>query len=104
MVQAVLITNQRVGDAAQIQESIPIRIVARYPGDLNGQNQSNLAKGNFRGHCRESTALDYTGSGLSKIFIYDLYMLLGPTQTNCPVNQLILSIGRLTVAFNLGGC
>ena len=50
MVESVLIADEGVGDAAQIQEPIPVGIVPRHPGDFDGENEPDVAQPHLSRH------------------------------------------------------
>ena len=43
MVKTILVADQCVGDTTQIQEAVPVRIVAGYSGDFNGKDETDVA-------------------------------------------------------------
>ena len=92
-----------VGHAAQIEQAIPVSIVARYTGDFQSQHDSHVAESHFGCHARESRTLGPTGTGQTKIFINDDYLVFGPAQLTGFVEQRILARGRLPVVLDLRG-
>src|SRR5258708_16273394 len=57
MIDAVAIPDQRVGDAAEIKQAIPVSIVARHTGDFEAEHDAGVAEGHFRGHACEPRTL-----------------------------------------------
>ena len=54
MIDAVAISDQRVGDAAEIKQAIPVGIVARYTGDFQAEHDAGVAERDLRGHACEA--------------------------------------------------
>src|SRR5712691_12601948 len=54
MVEAVAVSDQRVRNAAEIEEAIPVGTVARHAGDLQGEHDADVAEGHFRGQTCEA--------------------------------------------------
>jgi len=57
MIDAVGIGDQRVSEAAEIEQAIPIGIVAGEAGDLESENDPDVAKCDLRGEPRKTTSL-----------------------------------------------
>jgi len=75
MIDTVGIGDQRVSDAAEIEQAIPIGIVAGEAGDLESENNPDVAKCDLRGEPRKTTPLVDTGSGNTEVFIDDDHLL-----------------------------
>src|SRR6516164_3949952 len=57
MIDAVAISDQSVGHAAEIEQAIPVGMVARQAGDFQAEHDSRTAQSDFRGEVREAGAL-----------------------------------------------
>src|SRR5215472_10489636 len=101
MIDAVAITDQSVSHAAQIEQAIPVSMVARHAGDFQSQHDAHTAQGNFGRHARESRTLGPSRTGETQIFINDDYLVFGPTQLIRFVDQRILASGGLPVVLDL---
>ena len=77
MVETVAISDQSVGHAAQIEQAIPIGIVARQAGDFETEQDSHMAENNFGGHMCEPGTLHNAGTGETKIFVNDDHLFFG---------------------------
>jgi hypothetical protein len=42
MIDAIVVANQSIGDAAQLEQAIPVGIVARQPGDFETEHDSDM--------------------------------------------------------------
>src|SRR5258708_280332 len=101
MIDPVAISNQRIRHAAQIEQTIPVGVVARETGDFESEHDAHVAQRHFRGHAGESGALHRSGAGKAKVFINDDHLFLGPPQFAGPFHQSILTRRRLPVVLHL---
>ena len=54
MIDAVGIADQRVGQAAEIEQAVPIGVVAGQAGDLEAEHDADMAEGDFGGEPGEA--------------------------------------------------
>jgi len=102
MIDAVAIPDQRVGDAAEIKQAIPVSIVARHTGDFEAEHDAGVAEGHFRGHACEPRTLGESGAGHAQVFVNDDHLFLDPTEFLGLLEQRILARGGLAVVLDLG--
>ena len=57
MIDAVAIADQRVGHAAEIEQAIPVGIIARQAGDFQSEHDAHVPERDFGGHVSEAGAL-----------------------------------------------
>src|SRR6202043_2979691 len=62
MIDAVGIADEGVGEAAQIEQAIPIGVVAGEAGDFEAEHDADMAEGDFSGGPGEAIALAEAGS------------------------------------------
>jgi hypothetical protein len=62
MVESILISDQGVGDAAQIEESIPIGVIAGHPGNLDGKDYADMTQCDLGGHRGKTAPIRCPGS------------------------------------------
>ena len=103
MIEAVQIADERVGDATQLEESIPFGVVACDARGFQTEDDAHLAHGHFMGHMGKTVASDEARAGVSQVFIDHLDLRFGPAQQRGALAQLVLPLGRLTVEKHLGG-
>ncbi len=103
MVDAVAVADQSLGDAAEIEQAIPIGIVACHARDFQREHDADVAERNFRSHARKSRALGESGAGYTQVFVDDGHLLLGPTEFPCFLDQSMLARGGLAVVLDLIG-
>src|SRR5271157_6171401 len=97
MVDAVAISDQGVGDAAEIEQAIPVGIVARNAGDFEAEHDAGVAERYFRGHACEPGTLGESGAGQAQVFVDGDHLFLGPTELLRLLEQSILTRGGLAV-------
>jgi hypothetical protein len=93
MVQAVLIADQGVADAAQVQELIPVGVVAGDAGDLDRQDQPDVAQGHFGDHRGQPAAAGRGLGRLGQVLVDHLDLPPVPTQGHGAIHQLVLAVG-----------
>ncbi len=103
MVEAVTVSEQRVGHPGQIQQPIPVGIVPGKTGNLQRQNNTHLTQANHRGQLREPRTAGRAGATAAQISVDDPHRLPWPPQTDRPFLQRVLPVGGLGVAFHLTG-
>src|SRR5215469_9484545 len=103
MIDAVAVSHQSIGHAAQIEQAIPVGIVACQAGDFQSEHDSRAAHSHLRGQVCEAGALDPPRTRPAQIFIDDDHLFFGPAQLADFFHQIILASGGLAVVFNLRG-
>jgi hypothetical protein len=101
MIDAVVIANQRVGDTAQLQQAIPIGIVARQSGDFQTEDDAHVSQGNLTGQANKPGPFIGGGTGEPEVFIDDDHLLPGPAQFASLVGQGVLTSGGFAVMLHL---
>ena len=101
MVETVAVSDQRVGHAAEIEQAIPVGIVARHAGDFQAEHDADVAEGHFRGQACEAGALGESGARHPQVFVNDDHLFFGPTQLAGFLDQSILASGGFAVVFDL---
>jgi len=103
MIDAVAISHQSIGNAAQIEQAIPVGIVACQARDFQSEHDSRAAHSNFCSQVREAGALDPSRTRPAQIFIDDDHLFSGPAQLADFFHQVILASRGLAVVFDLRG-
>src|SRR5882724_12525949 len=80
MIDAVSIANKRVGEAAEIEQAVPIGIVASEAGHFETKHDADMPERDFGGETREAAAFDDACAGQAKIFVDHDDMLRGPAK------------------------
>jgi hypothetical protein len=67
VIEAVLVADQRVGQRADLQQPVPVGVVARQPGDLQAEHDPRVAQAD-RGHqVLEALAVGRRRAGLALV-------------------------------------
>ena len=103
VVDAVGIADQGVGHTAQIEEAIPVGVVAREARDLEAQDEADLRQRDVGGEPREADALSDAGAGEAQVFVDDRDLLTMPAEGDRAMDEGILPLGRLAVVLDLRG-
>src|SRR5712691_1443346 len=101
MVDAIVVANESIGDTAELQQAIPIRVVPREARNFQSENDAHVSQGDFAGEASEPGALVGGGTGQPQIFIDDDHLLFGPTQLSGPIGQGVLAGSRFAVMLDL---
>src|ERR1700756_4926851 len=90
MINAVVVTNESIGDAAQFQQTIPIGVVPREARNFQSENDAHVSQGDFAGEASAPGAPLGGGTGQPEIVIDDDHLLFGPTQLSSSIGQGVL--------------
>jgi hypothetical protein len=102
VIHPIGVGDQRVARASQIQQPVPRAVIAGQPGDLQRDNDPDLAQRHL-GHQRlKPRPLPQRRARHTKIGVDDPDLATGPAQHYGPFHQVILSGGGLGVALELG--
>lgn len=102
-VKAVAIADPGVGHAAEIEQAIPVDVVARQAGDFQAEHDAHPAESDLRGEAGEPGALRPSGARYPQVFVDDDHLVAGPAPLTGFLDQRILAGGGLAVIFDLGG-
>src|SRR4249919_1987906 len=69
MIDAVGIADEGVGEAAEIEQAIPVGVVAGEAGNFEAEHDPDMAEGDFGSEPGEAVALDDTGTGKPEVFV-----------------------------------
>jgi hypothetical protein len=102
MVDAIGVGDQGVGHPCQIQQPVPIGIVAGQPRALQRQHDPDLSEPDLGRQLREPRSASRGGSRQPQVLIDYAHRTARPPQRLRPRDQVVLTSRRLTVAFDLG--
>jgi hypothetical protein len=103
VIDAVGIADERVGETAEIEQAIPVGVVAGEAGDLETEHDADMSKRNFCREPPEAAALDDAGAGKPEVFVDDDDLLRRPAERGRPSGQGILALRRLAIVLDLRG-
>lgn len=101
MIDAVGISDQRVGEAGKIDEAMPIGVIARKPRHLETEHKTNAGECNLGGEARKSGTRDGARAGKAEILIDDENAILGPAEFAGLSGERILALRRFAIVLDL---
>ena len=101
MIDAVGVGDQGVGHPGQVEQPVPVGVVAGQPGALQAQHDPDLAHADLGGQLREPGPAGCRGAGDAQVLVDHGDRGAGPAQLLSPADQVVLAGGRLAVAFHL---
>ena len=104
MIDAIVVANESVGDAAEFEQAIPIGVVPRQARDFQTEDDSHVGQRNFAGEASEPGSLVGAGAGEPEIFIDDDDLLLWPAELTGSIGQGVLAGGGFAVMLDLARC
>ena len=102
VIDAVGVADQGIGETAEIEETIPVGIVAGEPGDLETEHDADLPEGDLGGEPGEAAARSKSGAGDAEILVDDGDLLACPAELGGAGDQGVLPRGRFTIELDLG--
>ena len=63
MVNTIAVSDQSISDATEIEQAIPVGIIACHTRDFEAEHNTDTAQSHLRGHAAESGAFGESGSG-----------------------------------------
>ena len=101
VIQPVGVADHRVGHAAQIQQPVPVDVVARQAGYLQAEHQPGVPERDLRRQPREPRALRHPGAGDPEIVVDHHHLLAREPELDRALDQRVLAGGRLDVSLEL---
>ena len=102
MIDAIVVANESVGEAAEFEQAIPVGVVPRQARDFQTENDSHMGQRDFAGQASEPGSIVGAGAGEPEIFVDDDDLLLRPAELTGFLSQGVLSRGGFAVVFDLG--
>lgn len=101
MVDTVSVGDQRVGHPRQIQQPIPVGVVAGQLGHLQRQHDPHLPEPDLGGQFGKPRSASRAGPAHTQVVVDHSDRAARPAQLLCPGGQVVLASGGLDVAFHL---
>ena len=101
MIDAGLVADQGIGDPAQVQEPVPLGRGPGQPGDLQGQDDTDLPERDLLGQLGEPGPGRQPRPAHAQVSVDDADRAARPAQRVGPAHQVVLAQGRFTVTFDL---
>ena len=101
MIDAIAIADQRVSEAAEVDEAVPIGIVACQARHFETEDDADMPERDFRREPGEARAFDGAGARPAEVFIDDNDLRRRPAERGSLGSQGILALRRLAIVLNL---
>src|SRR2546425_2856743 len=101
MIETVGIADQGVRHGTQIEQAVPVGIVACQTRDFEAQHNAYQSHRNGGNEAGKSGTLVSAGTGQAEIFVDDGDLFAWPAQFNGAISQRILPFGGFTIVFHL---
>ena len=103
MIDAVGVPDQRVGETGEIDEAVPIGVVAGEPRHLETEHEPDAGECDLSGEARKSGACDRAGAGKAEVLVDDENAILGPAEFARFAGKCILPLRQFAIVLDLRG-
>ncbi len=103
VVDSVGIADQGIRHGAQVEEPVPVGVIARQARDLKAEHDAHPGEGDLRGQPREARALGGPGAREAQILVDDRDLFAMPAEVDRAMDEGVLPLRRLAVVFDLRG-
>ena len=104
MIEPIGIRDERIDETTQVEQVVPLTIVAGHARDFGGYDDADVAQSHLGDESIESDAsYASTAPTYSKVFIDHHYLRSRPAQLGGPLHQTILQALALLVVQDLAG-
>lgn len=97
IVEPFAVGDQNPEQRAQVEELVPVPIVARQPRRVETDHQAGVAEADLGDQPAEALALDAARTGLAEIVVDDMHALGRPAERDGAIDEAILQLGALLV-------
>ena len=97
VIEPVLVADQRAGQRADLQQPVPVGVVAGQPGDLQAEHDPGPAHADLGDQALEPFPVGGRRAGLALVDVDDDDLVGGPAQRDRPLPQRVLAGGGLGV-------
>src|SRR5215469_16269041 len=103
MIDAIGIANERVGQASEVDETVPIGVIAGEPRDLETEHKTHPCECYFGGEVSKARSPHRAVTGEAEILIDDNDSILRPTELTGLGRERILPLRRFAIVLDLSG-
>ena len=101
VIKAVLVADQRRGQRADLQQPVPVGVVAGQPGHLQAEHDPGPAHADLGDQVLEPFPVGGAGTGVALVGVDGDDLRRGPAQRRSPMPQRVLPGGGLGVVEDL---
>jgi hypothetical protein len=103
VIEPIAVADQGVGEAAQIEQAVPLGVVAGEPGNLDAEQDADVAEGHLGGQVGEAGSVHNAGCRQPQVVLHELDLVAAPAEFDGAIDESVLAAGRFGVAFELAG-
>ena len=92
MIDAIGIADQCIGKAGEIDEPVPIGVIASEPLHLEPEHKTDACERHFGGETGKARSRDRAGTGKAEILVNDNDSILRPAKLTCLGRKRILTL------------
>lgn len=101
IVQAFAIGNQHTKQRTQLEQLMPIPVVARETRRIQAHDQAGFTQTYFRDQHLKALPISAGRSGFAEIVVDNVNPFAWPTEQNCSLDQAILQLSAFLVMADL---
>lgn len=90
IVETFAVGNDDAEERAQIEELMPVAVVAGKPRGIEADDETGIAQSDLGNQLLEAHPIDGPGSGFAKIFVDDLHTLMRPAKSYRAIDETVL--------------
>src|SRR5215469_619262 len=103
MIDTISITDKGIGGAAEVEQPIPVGVIARQARDFQSQDNAHAPERDFSGHVSKAGALGQPRARDAEVLVKNFDLLALPSQLCGAFGQPVLALGGFTIVFDLCG-
>ena len=104
VIQAVLVPDEATGESVQLEQSLPVGVIARQARDLQSQNDTGVAERDLADQMLKAIAVISVFPEDTQVVVDDVNALVRPPERDCAITQGVLTLGALDVLQDLPWC
>src|SRR5215217_7284485 len=101
IVEAFAIGNEHPKQGAQLEQLMPVAVVACEPGGVEADDQARVAEPDLGDELLETSSFGAPRTGLAEILVDDVDPLARPAEPDGAVDQAVLKLGALVMVPDL---
>lgn len=92
IVETFAIGNDDAEERAQIEELMPVAVVAGKPRSVEADDKAGIAQTDLGDQLLEAHPLDGAGSGFAKVFVDDMDPFMRPAESDGTIDEAVLQL------------
>ena len=101
VVHTIFVADDRARHGGQLEQALPVGVVARQPRDLQAQHDAGMTHRHLGDQVLEAVAIAGLGARQAQVVVDDMHALDGPAHRDRTIAQGVLALGALGVLEHL---